>query len=214
MGRSLFPVVLLVILPALVASGATAIALELPFVPNPTADGAAELVGSTWVQTGPGFTVRVQHVDPAQRLAYIENVTGLSTDPFASRSGETPRYETFLLQLENHGSGPVVFRSQQCWLKTNKTEFLTPLPMEMLRTTYGMVGQELRPAYERAGAAVLPTTHDLLPGESLAGLLVYRRFKPKTKSFFLKFQLTAPSGDVFRMKMPYRRLKEKELESR
>jgi len=186
--------------------------VDLPFVPNPHADDAATLSGSTWVELGPGFTLRVQQIDGDERLAYIENVTGLAIDPFAAPGDEAPRFESFLLQIENVGAGRLVFRAQQCLLKGRTTEILTPFAMETMRTNYGMMGQKMQPAYQRVGPAMLPTTRELGAGEALAGLLVYPKVRAKTKRFHLEIQITTSAGDVVTVNAPYRRLKKKELE--
>lgn len=193
-------------------AGTRAAAVDLPFVPDPDAEDAATLSGSTWVELGPGFTLRVQQIDGAERLAYIENVTGLSIDPFASPVDQAPRFESFLMQIENVGAGILVFRSQQCLLKGRTTEILIPFSMETMRATYGMVGQKMQPAYQRAGAAMLPTSRDLTVGEAIAGLLVYPKVNPKTKRFHLEIQITTSAGDVVTVNAPYRRLKKKELQ--
>ena len=185
--------------------------VDLPFVPDPDAENAATLSGSTWVELGPGFTLRVQQIDGAERLAYIENVTGLAIDPFAAPGDQAPRFESFLLQIENVGAARLVFRSHQCLLKGRNTEILTPFAMETMSTTYGMMGQKMQPAYQRAGPAMLPTTRELAAGETLAGLLVYPKVKPRTKRFRLEIQITTSAGDVVTVNAPYRRLKKKEL---
>ncbi len=192
-------------------AGARAAAVDLPFVPDPDAEDAATLSGSTWVELGPGFTLRLQQIDGAERLAYIENVTGLAIDPFAAPGDKAPRFESFLLQIENVGAAMLIFRSQQCLLKGRTTEILTPFAMETMRATYGMVGQKMQPAYQRAGPAMLPTTRELAVGESLAGLLVYPKVTPRTKRFRLEIQITTSAGDVVMVNAPYRRLKKKEL---
>ncbi len=183
----------------------------LPFVPDPDAKDAAPLSGSTWVELGPGFRLQLQQVDEAERLAYIKNVTGLAIDPFAAPGDQAPRFETFLMQIENVGAGTLVFRSQQCLLVGSIAEILKPFAMETMRTTYGMLGQKMQPAYQRAGPALMPTTRDLAAGESVAGLLVYTKVKRKTKRFHLEIQITTSAGDVTIVNAPYRRLKKKEL---
>jgi hypothetical protein len=180
---------------------------EYAFVPDPDADGAAMLTGSTWVGLGPGFTLRLQRVDEAQRLAYIEKVTGVATDPFRSPPDQEPRFLSFLMQLENNGAGSLVFRSAQCWLVTNKAEHLNPVGMDTLRATFAVMEAEVSPAYERVGSAFLPTDHTLDPGESMAGLLVYNMVKPGTRRYKVDIQITTPSGDVVPVTAPYRRVK-------
>lgn len=182
------------------------------FVPEPDFDGAAVLSGSTWIGHGPGFTLRLQRVDEAQRLAFIEKVTGVATDPFATRPGNEPRFLSFLAQLENNGGGSLVFRAQQCWLITNKKEHLSPMAMDTLRATYGVMGQEMSPAYGRVDSAFLPTTRTLEAGESMAGLLVYNMFKPGTRRYHLEVQLTTAAGDVVPVTAAYRRVKQERAE--
>ncbi len=215
MTRSFSAFVLAVLLLGCVASswaGKRVEPADLPFVPDPQAKDAATLSGSTWVELGPGFTLRVQQIDGDERLAYIENVTGLAIDPFAAPGDEAPRFESFLLQIENVGVGRLVFRAQQCLLKGRTAEILTPFAMETMRTTYGMVGQKMQPAYQRVGPAMLPTTRELATGEAVAGLLVYPKVKARTKRFYLEIQITTSAGDVVTMNAPYRRLKQKELQ--
>ena len=183
---------------------------EYLFVPDPEADGAAMLSGSTWTGLGPGFTLRVQRVDEAQRLAFIKKVTGVATDPFATPPGQSPRFIGFLAQLENNGAGSLVFRSQQCWLVTNKHEHLKPIGMASLGATYSVMGGEMSPAYKSVGDAFMPATHTLLPGESMSGLLVYNMFKPSTRRYKLDIQIITPSGDVVPITASYRRIKVKQ----
>jgi hypothetical protein len=177
------------------------------FVPDPEAEGAALLSGSTWIGLGPGFTLRVQRIDEAQRLAFIEKTTGLRTDPFAAPPGKEPRFVTFIAQLENNGAGGLVFRGDQCWLVTNKNEHLNPLGLESLAAAYSVMGGEMSPAYKVTAGAFLPDSRTLQPGESIAGLLVYNMFKPGTKKFELDIQITTPSGDVVSVGAPYKRVK-------
>jgi hypothetical protein len=75
-----------------------------------------------------------------------------------------------------------------------------------------MVGADLGPAYERSLVAVVPTSRMLDPGEMLAGLLVYRAFKPSTRRYRLDIQITTATGDVAWISAPYRRMKKDESE--
>ena len=198
---------LLVLCCAVPAAAAGKQKKEYAFVPDPEADGAAMLSGSTWVGLGSGFTLRLQRVDETQRQAYIEKVTGVATDPFATPPDQEPRFLSFLMQLENNGAGSLVFRSAQCWLVTNKAEHLNPVGMDTLRASYAVMEAEISPAYERVGSAFLPTDRTLHPGESMAGLLVYNMVKTGTRRYKVDIQITTASGDVVPVTAPYRRVK-------
>lgn len=183
------------------------------FVPDPGAGTTAILSGSTWIATGPEFTLRLQRIGEPERRAFIEKATGSRTDPFASPPDRPPGYVTFVMQLENNGGGSLVFRAQQCWLVTNRKKILSPIGAEGLRASYGLLGREMGPAYESGLSAVVPTTRTLEGGESLAGLLVYRAFDPATKRYRLEIQITTANGDVTMITAPYRRLKNKKKPS-
>jgi hypothetical protein len=197
----------LVWIAAIAAGVTTGSAAE--FLPDATAEGAMPLSGETWELAGPGYVVRVQLIDDAGRQAYLRRVTGMPTDPFASPPDRPPGFITFLLQIENQGEGDLVFQAQNCWLVTDKQEHLYPVGMEGLRATYGMLGRELTPAYERAQSALLENAFTLRPEGSVAGLLVYRAVKPKTRRIQLDLQLTSSTGDVIRLHAPYLRPKKK-----
>jgi hypothetical protein len=192
---------------ALALCPAAAGAPEAPFVPDADAPGAMRLSRSTWEDRGPGFTVRVQRLDEAERQAYLKEIVGAPVDPFPSRPDEAPRYLTFLLQIENASGGSLEFQPQNCWLMTNKREILYPIGIEGLRTSHDLVGAEMAPAYERAKPGVLEDTRTLAPGQTLTGLLVYRAPLPKTKSFQLDIQFATADGEIVRLAAPYRRVK-------
>ena len=104
-----------------------------------------------------------------------------------------------------------VFEAQNCWLMTDRREVLYPLGVDGLSRHYREVFRELPPAYERARDAVFEHSTTLGAGQRRRGLLVYRRFKPKTKRFRVELQLALGSGDIVRLAAPYRRAKKKEL---
>jgi hypothetical protein len=70
-----------------------------------------------------------------------------------------------------------------------------------------MMGAELTPAYETSLTAMIPTARTLAPGDSMAGLLVYRAFKPNTRKYKVDIQLTTADGAVTPIKAAYRRQK-------
>jgi hypothetical protein len=185
-------------------------AAEAEFVPDVASGrqiGAPPLVGATWTDEGPGYTMRLQRITDEQRQAFFRRMTESPTDPFASRPDEPPRYQTFLLQIENKSDGSLMFQSKHCWLKTDRNELLTPIGLGGLRSSYGVMGREMAPAYESVAPAVLEGSVTLQPGESIAGTLVYKMFKPKTSFFKIDVQLTTSAGDVVKLVAPYRRHK-------
>jgi len=183
------------------------------FVPNPKPGTPAVLTGATWTAVGPDFTLRLQKVEDKDRRAYIQKTTGADTDPFATPEGKAPGYVTFVMQLENNGGSNLDFRAQQCWLMTNRKEILHPVGSGSLKARYGMVGREMGPAYESSLEAVVPSQRTLYAGQSMAGLLVYRAYKPNTRAYQLDIQITTPSGDVALVSLPYRRIKVEDLET-
>lgn len=173
------------------------------FEPDDARADQARLEDGAWVERGPGYAVRIKLLDDAGRRAWLRQAAGAEVDPFAVRPDQAPGHLSFLLELENRGQGPIVLEPQNCWLVTSRGEILNPIGIEGLRTAYGSSGLVMPPAYERAAPAVLEGSKLLGPGESAAGLLVYRTFKPKTNRFRVELQLVLPSGELLRMSAPY-----------
>lgn len=197
-------VALLLCWPALLASADDA---RYVFEPDPTAEGAALLSGSTWIAAGAGFTLRLQQITPRQRLEFIEKRTGVATDPFASPPGQPDRFLAFVLQLQNNGGDTLTFRSQQAWMITDKNEHNNPLGMDTLRSNFSVMGGEMSPAYERVTQAFIPSSANIAGGESMVGVLIYRQFKATTKRFKIEIKLTTADGEVSTVTTPYRRRK-------
>ena len=167
-----------------------------------------KLSGATWTREEPTHVVHLRQVDSAERLRYIRGATGVAVDPFAAPPGQTERFLTFLIVIENHGDTPLSFNALDCWLTTNRKEIATPLGLTDLSFDYQIAGKPLPAAYERISPVMLDGTRLLAPGAKLSGLLVYRLLDARTKRFHLDVELTPPSGDELRMRAPYRKIKQ------
>jgi hypothetical protein len=182
---------------------------ELPRY-EPDLDRAGDLVleGSTWTREAEEYTVLLRELDSAERLRFIESRTGVSIDPFAAPPGRSPRYLTYLIFLENRGESAIGFNALSCWLKTNREEILTPVGLTDLSFDYQLAGLELPAAYERIAPALLEGAQTIEAGASMAGLLVYHAAHARTKRFHIEVDLLPKSGEVIRVRAPYRRLAE------
>lgn len=176
---------------------------DFAFAPAAGPESPLRLEGTTWVDETPGHALHLLRLSDEDRQAYLQRVTGAVTDPFASPPDQKPRFLTFLIRLENRETPSLMLNAQQCWLVTNKGEHLTPVGLEELRAGYGILDREMPPAYDRVRPAVFEYSWTLGQGESASGLLIYRAFKPKTKSFQIDLQLTRSTGDVIRRSAPY-----------
>jgi len=181
---------------------------EQPFVPDPLAEGAPELRGHTWTESGEGYRIELQQLGEAERLAFIKHRTGLETDPFASRRGEPPRFATYVLAIENRGTSSLAFNPKTCWLTTNKKKDLqTPFGLYDLSFSYRMTDREMPETYRKAGQALFEDPLLVAGGESVSGLLVYEKPSPKVHWLRVDVQLTMSDGHVVRFTAPYQRLK-------
>jgi hypothetical protein len=181
-----------------------------PFIPDPEADRAPVLHGSTWVTEGPSFAIRLQRLSEAERQAYLEKATGLQVDPFATPPDKQTHFISFLLQIENRGESALEMNPIHCWLKTNKGDLQTPLGLSDLGFFYRVAGGDLPPAYAQVKPALLESTKTIYAGQTIHGLLIYREVEPITKNYRVDVQLSLPSGETERFSAPYRRLKKKE----
>jgi len=73
---------------------------------------------------------------------------------------------------------------------------------------------ELPPAYERISPVLLEGARTIIPGDSLSGLLVYRFVEPRTKRYHVDVDLIPPSGDIIRIRAPYRRERLEDVKKR
>jgi hypothetical protein len=185
-----------------------------PFAPDPEAEHAPVLEGSTWVSESASYVIRLQRLTEGERLAYFEKVTGLRIDPFATPPGKDVRFISFLLQIENRGEHALLMNPIHCWLKTNKGEVQAPMGLNDIGFLYRVAGGNLPPAYLGARPALMESTKTIQGGESIHGLLIYREVEQSNKSYHVDVQLSLPNGDTALFSAPYRRLKKKELAKR
>ena len=179
---------------------------ELPvFVPDIEAAKGLELQGQTWTHVDELFSIYLRELDQQERLKYILGATGVKIDPYAAPPGKQPRFLTFLLVIENRSEKAVGFNALDCWLKTNRDKIATPLGLTDLAFDYHVAGVELPPAYERISPVLLEGAHTIIPGDKLSGLLVYRLVEPKTRRYHVDVDLIPPSGEIIRIRAPYRR---------
>ncbi len=182
--------------------------LPEPPAPDEVGPGKPTLVGNTWALEGPFGAFRAQKLDGAQRLAYIEHITGVAVDPFATRIDQPDYYISFVIELENQAAGQISFNPGSTWLVTNREwEIQSPLGLNDLGFLYRVAGKALPPAYERIGDAIIADPVLLSPGESISGLLMFKAVHPKTKWMKLEPVLTLPTGDILRFSMGYQRPK-------
>jgi hypothetical protein len=184
------------------------------FEPDLERAGDLTLRGSTWTHEAPEHTMLLRQVEDDDRLRYIEGRTGVSIDPFATPPGRSSRYLSYLLVIENKGEKAVGFNALGCWLKTNREEILTPIGLTDLSFDYQLAGLELPASYERISPALLEGALTIGPNESISGLLIYHAADPKTKRYQIDLDLIPPSGDIIRVRVPYRRISEDKNKSR
>lgn len=176
------------------------------FAPDTAKAGNATLHGKTWTEEGPGYALRLQAIDDAQRLAYIRHVTGHGIDPFASPPGRVSGFLSFVLEIENRGEGDISFNPQTCWMVTSrKRDLQSPFGLDRLSFEYSVSGRELPPAYRRVAPALLEQARTVSPGQSVSGLLIYKTVHPRTRWFHVDAVLSLPGGDIVRFSAPYRR---------
>ncbi len=177
-------------------------------VPDAEAEGAPPLHGATWVVEGADYTARLQLIDDAGRLAYIEHITGLRVDPFASPPGDPPAYISFVLEIQNRGANGLAFNPRKCWLSTNRPKDMqSPINLVDLGFDYRVAEGKLPEAYKRAGPAMFQDGVIIGPEQSRSGLLTYRAVSPRTKWMRVDVVLVLPNGDEVRFAAPYRRPK-------
>ncbi len=179
------------------------------YAPDTKIAGELTLEDETWSERGAGYEVRLRRLTDSERQAYFKEVVGSTTDPFASRPDQPRRFTTFMLELRNRSGGSMTFQTQTCWLTTNAKEIFSPMGLEGLSRDFGMLEEAMPPAYEQVRPALIEGSHVIPAGASLAGLLVFRPFEPKTKRFHVDVQFVMSAGELIRITAPYKREKKK-----
>ena len=188
-----------------VAANAAKLDPDPQFEPDAEAEASGSLQGSTWVGGGPTWKIWLKELDSVERLNFIERTTGFAIDPYAGRPGEPEGYHTFLVVIENQGTGQLSFNPQSCWLMTNRTKVLLPQGLAELSFNYRLMGRELPVAYENIQKALFERAILLDPGATASGLLVYERVQNNTKRWNLSLRLTLSDGERAAFNVPYRR---------
>jgi hypothetical protein len=179
------------------------------FEPGLPGEDGTLLVGSTWTKEADEYAIRLQKLTDLQRLAYIKHVTGLEVDPFLGPPDKAPRYISFILEIENRGEDGLGFHPRNCWLSSNKAaDTQTPMALSDLSFDFRSLSVPFPQIYEQVGPALLEQSVTVAPGQSVAGLLVYRAIHERAKRFNVDVQLVLPSGDVVRFSAPYQKIKE------
>lgn len=174
------------------------------FLPDTETETAAQLQGSTWVGGREGIQFSLQLIDPAQRLAFINHLTGVTIDPFASPKNEDDRYLTFVFEIRNTGDLSLSFLPKGAWLVPDKVkETRSPTSFGELRFSYQTAGAEMPVAYERVAAAFYEPPVTVYPGDSVARLLVYKRLPHNVQSFSFDLSMTLSTGSRIKFTVPY-----------
>jgi len=187
------------------------------FLPDLEAETASELKGSTWVGGREEIQFSLQLIEPAQRLAFINHLTGVAIDPFASPQNEEERYMTFVLEIRNDNEGQLglSFLPKSAWLVPNKKkETRTPTGLGELRFSYQIAGQELPAAYERVAPALFETPVTVYPGDSVAGLLIYEMLPANVQSFVIDLSMTLSTGSRIKFTAPFVQPKKKRTQKK
>jgi hypothetical protein len=174
-------------------------------VPDRAKGGLLALRGATWELATDEVTIQLRQLTDAERKAFLAQITGHPIDPFAPPPGESPRFLTFLVRVENRGAEPLEYNPIHSWLTTNRKEIQYPIGMADLQSMYHEGGLELPAAYERIAPGVLEHARTIERGATLAGLLVYRAVDARTKSLQVDVELTRTNGKAILFAAPYRR---------
>jgi hypothetical protein len=209
MNRILPVAALLAVLAAAWAQGGGCLSPLPGFEPDPEAAGQEPGEGGAWTFISGRVAARLTPLDDASRLAFLKDQAGAEIDPFAGRPGEPPPFITFHLVVANDSPDPVVFEPQKTWLVTNKGEVRVPLDRYAIGSAYRVAEAEMPPSYDAAAGALLSNEAVLARGQRVAGLLVYRPVKPKTRWFRVEIRMTDHEAGKIEFQAAYRKIKKK-----
>lgn len=182
------------------------------YVPDEGADAAPVLRGETWTGASDGFEASLRLLDDGARRAFLENRTGVSTDPFLSRPGEPAGFLAFLVEIRNAGEDDLLVQPHRCRLVIPHRDVLYPLDFAAMESAFTLLEREMPPAYRKAAGALLQAETVLPPGGSVSGLLVYRAVPAETRRFRVEVEVATFAGRTAGIAAPYRRRRARGLE--
>jgi len=180
------------------------------WIPEPAEARLVTLDGAAWKAEGGAWAARLVALDDAERWAYLRDLVGAATDPFAPKPGTPPGFLTFLLEIDNRSKEPLGFQAGNCRLITRNRKIGYPLDMPTLEASFHMLDREIPPAWGATRRALFDGETTLSPGERAQGLLVFRAPDPRTRSFTVEVILSTASVEAAAFTVAYRRAKEGE----
>jgi hypothetical protein len=180
----------------------------LPYLPEDTAPGAPPREGEAWMYATDSAVARLERIDDAARLAYIEAVTGFRIDPFVAGPTRTKTYVTFRLDLENRSKSVLIFQPLNCRIYApGQNGWRGPYDLPALQSAFEVFEQEFPPAYAQAAKALFDGEVILNPGEKRSGLLVFPAVDPKWNAYHVEIGWTTADARHEGFEAPYRRPK-------
>jgi hypothetical protein len=202
--RRVLPAAVLVAL-ALVLAGAKA--PPLPYVPEDL-PGSPPREGEAWTYATESAVARLERIDDATRLAFIESVSGFQIDPFVAGPTRTKEYVTFRLDLENRSKGVLNFQPLNCRIYApGQNGWRGPYDLPALQSAFEVFEQEFPPAYRHAAKAMFDGGVMLGPGEKRSGLLVFPAVEARRTAFRVEVGWTTVDARSESFEVAYRRPK-------
>ena len=179
----------------------------LPYAPEDPA-GAPPREGEAWIYTTESAAARLERIDDAARLAYIETLTGFRIDPFTAGPTRTKEYVSFRLDLENRSKGVLIFQPLNCRIYApGQNGWRGPYDLPALQSAFEVFEQEFPEAYRHAAKALFDGEVLLNPGEKRSGLLVFPAVDAKRQAFRVEVGWTTFDARSESFVAPYRRPK-------
>jgi hypothetical protein len=176
-----------------------------PFVPDTSqATIALDVDGDAWIFETIDFRARLTPLDDDGRQAFLRE-REVPVDPFVTGPDPSSRFLTYLLEIESHLPGTLVFQPQNCRLITRTKEIRYPVDLPDIQSTFSLLGREMPAAYALVRPALFDGEVILRQGDRVSGLLVYRAIDPRTRSFVVELVVTTPAGQPIVWHAPYRR---------
>jgi hypothetical protein len=119
-----------------------------------------------------GVKLTMRHLDGASARSAIASVLGREIDLFPARTASSRGFLAFALEIDNGGSGDLLFEPGQGRLITNRSDAEFPLDYSSIHEVLSRAGSGA-PTLEEVEKAVYARAISVRPGGAVRKLLVY-----------------------------------------
>jgi hypothetical protein len=153
-----------------------------------------------------GVALSVEHLEPAERAAFIHAINPNARDPFAAPPGEPERYNAFRVELDNQSSGDMTFQPGNTLLMTERGDQQGPIDLtDVYRYAALAEVGDPQAVMDRTAPFIFDLSTTIPQGGRLARLLIFGSLPARWKQLNLLFSFLQIGKESPSVSIPFHR---------